>query len=125
VVSLTPAFERSYLNSAQQYAGLDQPQRQFAGDSDLDTITCGSKVADCAARVLVFRGDSPLKYVRGELRNPGDSGFLITVKHRNKSVFFAAKSWRIRQLATKTLLFASWRKYWIDEEFNKSLFLRG
>ena len=100
-------------------------ERQLAFVLDLDTIACGRKGTICAARILRVRRDSPLKHVREELRNPGDSHFLITVKHRDKSVCCVAKSRRIRQLPTKTLLFGPWRKYLIDEAFNKSLFSRG
>src|ERR1700729_2758627 len=50
-----------------------------AGDRDLDTIACGRKGRNCAVGVLSFRRDSPLKYVRGELRNRGDSLKSTTV----------------------------------------------
>ena len=91
--------------------GATQLDAEYANDRELDTIVCGRKGANCVVGVLCTGRVSPLKHVRVELHNPGDCDLLITVKHRNKSVFFAAKSWHIRQLPTKTLLFDPWRKH--------------
>ena len=96
-----------------------------AGDRNLYTIACGSKGANCAAGDLSFRRDSPLKYVRGELHNPGDSPKLTTVKHRDKSVCCGAKSWHIRRLPDEAVYLSRGGSALVDLLLNKSLFWLG
>jgi hypothetical protein len=100
-------------------------RRQFASDSYLDTITCGRKGGNCVARALSVRRNSLLKHVRGKLHNPGDCLNLTTVKHKNKSVYCAAKSLRIRQLPDEAVYSSRGGSTFTDLLFNKSLFWRG